>query len=64
MVSVSPDVDREGSAGGELTLFATADLDGFGLLSLCRSSPAEDHRRDLIGACQRPTELCPPEIRF
>ena len=32
---------------------------------LCRPSPPEDHRRDLIGAWQRAlTEVCPPEIRF
>ena len=35
------------------------------LRTLCRPSPPEDHRRDLIGAWQRPsTEACPPEVRF
>jgi hypothetical protein len=52
------------SGGGGLTLFATVDPWGSDRLSLCRPSPTEDRRRDLIGACQSPTEWCPPVIRF
>jgi hypothetical protein len=43
------------SDGGGLTLFATVDpCWGSDRLSLCRPSPTEDRRRDLIGAWHRP----------
>ena len=42
--------------GGELTLFQAVGPSGSDFLSLCRSSPVKDARRDLIGAWRCPQQ--------
>ena len=53
-VPVTSGAEEMVPTGGELTLFQAVDPVGSYHLSLCRSSPVRDVRRDLIGAWPRP----------
>jgi Transposase len=55
-VPVTSGAEEMVPTGGELTLFQAVDPVGSDHLSLCRSSPVRDVRRDLIGAWQRPKQ--------